>query len=271
MRPWYARYPADYDRKTAHLSFVQDGAYNRLLDRYYMNGGPLPADINAIYRMVRASERAERDAVVYVLAHFFELRDGCYHQPRADEEIAEAERIGAAKAKAGQKGAEQRWRNGSKPIADAMAEPSTSHKQIDAQSQSHTQTQGEEGVERSRARASPSKPKPECFTGEPKPKTPRATRWPPDAVVPDDWLELGRRRRAEAGLTDIDLRLQARLFANYWSSKAGGSAAHMDWQKTWVNWCLKAYENGNNQRQSGRGRSGLGVFADMLANETEPR
>lgn len=121
-------------------------------------------------------------------------------------------------------------------------------------------------VERSQARDAPSKPKPECFTGTPKPKTPRATRWPPDAVVPDDWLELGWRRREAASLPPIDLRLEAEKFANHWASRAGGAAAHIDWQKTWVNWCLKAYENGS--RASGKSTHPLGVFGAIYEKES---
>lgn len=119
------------------------------------------------------------------------------------------------------------------------------------------------------ASAPPSKPKPECFTGEAPTKTPRATRWPPDAVVPDDWLELGRRRREQNGLPEIDLRLQATLFANYWAAKAGGSAAKNDWQKTWVNWCLKAHENGNNSRQSWGNNHPFGPFGALLEREID--
>lgn len=144
----------------------------------------------------------------------------------------------------------------------------TGNDSVSAQSREDTEKRRGEGEARAENRdAAPSKPKPECFTGEPPAKTPRATRWPADAVVPDDWIELGRRRRDALGLPVIDLRLEAEKFANYWSSKAGGGAAHMDWQKTWVNWCLRAEGNGRNSRQSGSGRSGLGVFADMLADE----
>jgi uncharacterized protein YdaU (DUF1376 family) len=45
MNPWFKRYVGDYLRDTSHLSLSEDGAYNRLLDRYYAASTPLPADL----------------------------------------------------------------------------------------------------------------------------------------------------------------------------------------------------------------------------------
>lgn len=90
MNPWYKRYPGDYLRDTSHLSLAEDGAYGRLLDHYYSTSAPLKADIAAIYRICRAMDETERKAADAVLRQFFELlKDGCYHNKRADKEIAE--------------------------------------------------------------------------------------------------------------------------------------------------------------------------------------
>lgn len=66
---------------------LEDGAYNRLLDQYYINEQPLPLDNAMIYRMSRAKSKQEKAAVNFVLSAFFEKRADGYHQKRADEEI----------------------------------------------------------------------------------------------------------------------------------------------------------------------------------------
>lgn len=68
----------------------------------------------------------------------------------------------------------------------------------------------------------------------------KGTRWPPDAIIPEDWLARGSQSRTDNGLQTIDLRAEALKFANYWASKSGGSATKLDWKRTWVNWCLTA-------------------------------
>lgn len=82
-------------------------------------------------------------------------------------------------------------------------------------------------------------------------KIQKATRWPADAVVPDDWLEDGDAARAEAGLPSVDLRLEATRFANYWASKSGGSALKTDWQRTWINWALSEKNGTGNRSKTG--------------------
>src|SRR5215472_11450737 len=88
MNIWYAHYPGDYGRDTAHLSLAQHGAYRLLLDHYYSTGAALPCDAKAVQRICRAFEPSEIEAVVYVLAHFFESQADGYHNPRADLELA---------------------------------------------------------------------------------------------------------------------------------------------------------------------------------------
>lgn len=89
----------------------------------------------------------------------------------------------------------------------------------------------------------------------------RGSRWPADAVVPDDWLAEGEAYRDEARLPPIDLRSEAMKFANYWASKAGGSATKLDWKRTWLNWCLTAKGSHNGQRAGGK--SQLEQLADI--------
>jgi uncharacterized protein YdaU (DUF1376 family) len=87
---FYKRYPGDYSRDTVHLSMIEDGAYNRLIDFYYSSEKPLPLDVKKIYRIARAVEKAEQQAVDMVLEEFFALEVDGYHQKRIDAEIVKS-------------------------------------------------------------------------------------------------------------------------------------------------------------------------------------
>lgn len=78
----------DYEKATAHLTATEDGIYGRLLRRYYDTEEPLPLDLKALQRLVRARSRDEKAAVETVLEEFFvETAEGWRHK-RCDEEIA---------------------------------------------------------------------------------------------------------------------------------------------------------------------------------------
>lgn len=96
----------------------------------------------------------------------------------------------------------------------------------------------------------------------------RGTRWPADAVIPDDWIADAAARRKAHGKPPIDLALEAEKFQNFWSAKSGKDATKVDWRATWRNWTLNtngAYANGKGQF----GRAGqltdhpLGIFAQL--------
>lgn len=85
---FYKHFMGDYAKKTAHLTLIQHGAYRMLLDAYYSMEKPLPADYDALYRISRAMDLKERDAVRSVSDEFFPVcSDGFRHNERADEEI----------------------------------------------------------------------------------------------------------------------------------------------------------------------------------------
>lgn len=102
---YYEHHLGDYLRDTAHLSMIEDAAYRRLLDAYYIRERALPADVRECCKLARAQSKPERDAVAYVLREFFDLRDDGHHQRRADAEI---ERFQDKQAKA-KRSAEARW------------------------------------------------------------------------------------------------------------------------------------------------------------------
>ena len=77
---YYEHHIGDYAEATAHLSFVEDAAYSRMIRKYYATEKPLPADIKAVQRLVGARTKEEREAVDTVLHEFFELQDDGWHQ-----------------------------------------------------------------------------------------------------------------------------------------------------------------------------------------------
>jgi uncharacterized protein YdaU (DUF1376 family) len=93
---YYERHLGDYAKDTAHLSMLEHGAYNLLLDRYYSTETGIPA--SQAHRVARARSKEEKQAVDDVLSEFFTFDDGVWINQRAEEEIARAHvKIAAAK------------------------------------------------------------------------------------------------------------------------------------------------------------------------------
>ena len=85
---FYKRYMGDYGRDTAHLSLAEHGAYTLLLDHYYSTEQALPADPTSLFRICRAFDTAEQQAVLSVADAFFPVGDdGLRHSARADREL----------------------------------------------------------------------------------------------------------------------------------------------------------------------------------------
>lgn len=84
---FYKRHIGDYAAATRHLSLLEHGVYNLLLDIYYLSEKPLPVDTRAVQRLVNARSKDEREAVDTLLEEFFEKRDDGWHQARCDKEI----------------------------------------------------------------------------------------------------------------------------------------------------------------------------------------
>jgi uncharacterized protein YdaU (DUF1376 family) len=82
---YYKRHIGDYMKATAHLSLLEHGVYNRLLDVYYTRESGIPEDQAA--RLVSARSKDELAALKIVLAEFFFEVDGVWMNNRCEEEI----------------------------------------------------------------------------------------------------------------------------------------------------------------------------------------
>ena len=103
---YYQRHLGDYAKDASHLSMLEHGAYSLLLDRYYATEKPIPA--NEVYRVTKASSRAEKAAIDCVLKEFFTLTDDGWINNRAEEELAKMRE----KTSKASKSAKARWDSG---------------------------------------------------------------------------------------------------------------------------------------------------------------
>ena len=101
---FYPHHIGDYMTATAHLTWLEDCAYRRLLDLYYSREQAIPADIAQAARLCRASSKDERKAVETVLAEFFKLTEHGWEHSRCEVEIVKAADAAARARENGKKG-----------------------------------------------------------------------------------------------------------------------------------------------------------------------
>lgn len=239
---YYSHHIGDYTTDTAHLSLLEDGAYRRLMDRYYTTEAPLPAD-DTLFRVIRARSPDEQEAVRVVLAEFFDLTDAGWTHKRCDAEID------AFKAKSGKAAdaANKRW---SKP-SNANAMPTHSERNADAMPTNNQEpiTTNQEPEEK--AEAAPKKRK----------AVATATRLPADWLPTDGDASYCKTKRPDLLLHEV-----AERFRDYW---LGCGGKKVDWNATWRNWVQNerrgsaqgppAYQTANDKAKS---------LADRLTGKT---
>jgi uncharacterized protein YdaU (DUF1376 family) len=162
---YYQFHIGDYKSHTHHLSLMEDLAFRRLLDHYYLHESPIKQ--RDIARQIGMREH-EQD-VLTVLNEFFVSTDKGFVNPRADAEIAKFKEF----SEAGKRGAAKRWStptNGepnSPPNATPIA--TNNHKPI---TNNHIKTQ-------------------------------RGTRLPTDWVLPDSWKAWAEVERQDLNIRTV--------------------------------------------------------------------
>ena len=90
----------DYMSHTMHLSPMEDLAYRRCMDIYYLHEKPLPEDRKEVARLIRMLDHTHQ--VQVVLEEYFTLELGKgWINPRADEEIEKYQSKVQAASRAG--------------------------------------------------------------------------------------------------------------------------------------------------------------------------
>ena len=83
---FYSFHPGDYTLRTAHLEPLEDLAYRRLLDLYYLNESPLEGSPEELARIIRM--RTSAAEVKAILDEFFSPSEAGWRHGHCDEVIA---------------------------------------------------------------------------------------------------------------------------------------------------------------------------------------
>lgn len=84
---YYPFHIGDFTAHTAHLEPLEDLAYRRMLDQYYLRESALPYELTAVCALVGAETDDQRAAVQSVLSEFFEKTDAGWSHSRCEREI----------------------------------------------------------------------------------------------------------------------------------------------------------------------------------------
>jgi len=113
----------DYASHTRHLSPIEDIAYRRLLDLYYLHERPLNSGLTSVARQINLREYESE--IKSILEEFFTLTDDGWINVRADKEIAHYRGKIEQASRAGRASAERRSNARSTDV-----QPTNNHKPI---------------------------------------------------------------------------------------------------------------------------------------------
>ena len=121
---YFSFHISDYMSHTAHLSLMEDLAYRRSIDIYYLHEKPLPEDASMVARLVRMPDHVPE--VKTILEEYFTLELGKgWTLNRSDEEIQKYKNRILASSKGGRSTALARSKSTSSGL-----EPTNNHKPI---------------------------------------------------------------------------------------------------------------------------------------------
>lgn len=191
----------DYASHTRHLTVIEDLAYRRLLDLYYLQERPLNSGLTSVARQINM--RDYEAEVKAVLEEFFELTDDGWINRRADQEIAKYQEFIAA----GKRGAAKRW---AKAIVkggelESNGEANTPPNATPIVNINHKPINNIVGA--------------------------RGTRLSQDWELSEDQKQFCKQERP-----DLDPVKVSASFKDYWISVAGAKGVKKDWDATWRNW-----------------------------------
>jgi uncharacterized protein YdaU (DUF1376 family) len=198
---FYQFHIGDYKSHTHHLSPIEDLAFRRLLDHYYLHEAPIKQ--RDIARQIGLRDNEQE--VLAVLNEFFISTENGFINPRADEEITKYRKF----SEDGKKGAAKRWHKGGNgeaisppnatPIATNNQEPITNNHIVEAP--------------------------------QPKKERTKGSRLSTDFVLHDEWIAFCKQERP-----DLNPQKVFDGFKDYWVAKAGAAGIKLDWTATWRNW-----------------------------------
>lgn len=145
--PYMPLYVERFDVDTSHLSFEEDGAYNRLLRLCWRQSGcSLPDDKAWLTRNLRTDAETFERVVEPVISEFFQRRGGRIWQKRQREEFAKAVKLQRDRRAAGIAGAEsKRLKSKEKGVSKASAKVQQSTSDPEAYREGKVREEGSGG------------------------------------------------------------------------------------------------------------------------------
>ena len=193
---YYQFHIGDYKSHTHHLSLLEDLAYRRLLDFYFLHEKPIKH--RDVARQIGMREHEED--VMTVLNEFFISTEDGFVSPRADKEIKQYKEF----SEAGKRGAAKRW--GTPPNGEAISPPNATP----IATNNH---------------------KPITINHKPIKENKRGSRLAQDWFLSKSMGDWATKERP-----DLDVRQVAEQFKDYWVAQAGQKGVKLDWDATWRNW-----------------------------------
>lgn len=227
---YYPFHLGDYAAHTGHLEAMEDLAYRRLLDLYYLREEALPVDVQATAKLVRM--RSHASDVESVLNEFFTLTDAGWTHERCDEEIEKMQDKQAKARKSAAASVNARRANAERSLQEhqANAERSLFETQADVELPTPTPT-----------------PTPKSNVVSPLASpADRGSRLNAEWKIPSDWLTWCREHRP-----DLNPALIADQFRDFWIAKPGKDGRKTDWFATWRNWCRAQKQDQPGRRNGG--------------------
>jgi len=117
----------DYSSHASHLTPIEDVAYRRLLDKYYLSETPICSDLAAAARSI--GMREYQSEVEVVIREFFTQTESGWVNKRAEQEIAHFKGKIDQASKAGKASAERRFNARSTPVQRTSNQPITNNQE----------------------------------------------------------------------------------------------------------------------------------------------
>jgi len=129
---YYSFNPGDYTSHTLGLSLLEDLAYRRMLDLYYLKERPLPGEPKAVARDI--GMLANLDEITYVLEKYFTMNNGFWEHARCEKQIKEYQSLIVKRTKAGRASGIARRKKGDEHMLNTCSDISntcpTNHKPV---------------------------------------------------------------------------------------------------------------------------------------------
>jgi uncharacterized protein YdaU (DUF1376 family) len=206
---------ADYRKDTGHLSTIEHGIYRQLIDWYYLDEQPIPAETQMVSRRLRLGSE-ELTFLENVLSDFFVLDKSGYKHKRIEVEIKDYHEQ-----------AEKNQRNGKLGGRPKKTQSVISGIPDDSQNNLNH--------------------KPLTINHKPIKENKRGSRLTQDWFLTKSMGEWATQERP-----DIDVRLVADQFKDYWIAQPGQKGVKLDWDATWRNWVRNTKAQKANPADIGR-------------------